>query len=230
MKESEAKKNMRWAIKAYDAVEVLPECVVSAARDLLDAEPDDDDALPWKVRHHFDLVAKFDTEERAEFYVGNEYHPDQFTITGPDDHHAAPNPGTVAPNLSTPRLVEITNWPQPTLDQIDGPGMVYLAKEQMTCVMVDNGGEAWFADDRGDCTRGSLYTSSSCTVLDADPIRPKTVGELDPEMIVCDEDGGWLFNLGYANNFWQMGRSRVWKLPADTPITGPIYRMETNDE
>lgn len=108
---------------------------LAAARDLLNAEPED--ALPWKVHHHFDLVATFDDRERAETYLKGEQFAGRYTITGPDpplpDVHGgqrAPYEAEADPDGSpdwpparladtpTPRLAEVYRLAQAWHDAI----------------------------------------------------------------------------------------------------------------
>ena len=81
MKESEAKERLRDLVKP--GARWRPIDLMQAARDLLNAEPED--ALPWKVHRASGLLmAGFPLGIAADAYVMSRDVPGDYSITGPD--------------------------------------------------------------------------------------------------------------------------------------------------
>ena len=92
--------------------------------DLLNAEPED--ALPWKVHHHFDLVAAFDDRERAETYLKGEHFAGRYTVTGPDTPLPDVHGGQRAPYEAEADPDGSPDWPPARLADTPAPGLVEI--------------------------------------------------------------------------------------------------------
>ena len=208
---------LRQAIHELDHNEMRhPACyVVQAARDLLNAEPDEDVALPPGFA---EAVAKVNPDMSW---------PTSLDIKRDSNGHAVPR-------LSTPRPVEITDWPKPTLDGADErrPKIVFRKGIDKLRVLCRVGPSAHEVDDRGEPLPVATSLGdepSEWYIFDADPIRPKTVGELEPGMIWEYEGKPHLLCTSSPMAVPMHGGGYMF--PAkDTPVTGPIRRWEVGDE
>ena len=156
-----------------------------------------------------------------------------------DDPHDAHYEATVIPAPDydpddvafkrLPRLVEITDWQGPTLGQFDGKGPQRCEQHGDVVMRMNVGGEVFrVKPDGSQGTPVKKYTPNAYRVLDADPIRPKRVGELTDGMIAVVNGRLSICTKQFALVDIEDGGHHA--PTADTPITGPVYRIETNPQ
>lgn len=138
------------------------------------------------------------------------------------------------PIQDLPRLVPVE--PQrPTLDQTPEGDDLTVSHPSQDHVSIVRRVGLWAYNLRPDGCTGSAYAlADQCIVLDADPIGPKTVGDLMPGdvfhdgeewcLVCCDDPDFEDEIVGVHLNSKQEA-----SLSKHTPITGPVYRFEIAD-